>query len=165
MAFQIRPVCQGDAAILASIQSASWQAAFRDILSEETLSKCSNVDHSTAMYTHLLENNIGNGYIGELDGTPHCIAYWNAARDADMPGMAELICIHSLPENWRKGCGSQMMDRVLADIRSAGFEKVVLWVFTDNYRARAFYEAMGFSATDRTHPAFGTTEICYIKEL
>ncbi len=36
-----------------------------------------------------------------------------------MPGAAELRCIHSLPENWRRGCGSRMMERVLADVKVA----------------------------------------------
>ena len=58
-----------------------------------------------------------------------------------------------------------MMDRVLADIEKAGFPAVVLWVFTDNARARAFYEAKGFRATEHEKPGFGATEICYEKAL
>lgn len=57
------------------------------------------------------------------------------------------------------------MERILSDITAAGYSKVVLWVFTANERARRFYEARGFCASDITKPAFGTLEICYIKQL
>ena len=51
------------------------------------------------------------------------------------------------------------------DIKQAGFSEVVLWVFRDNQRARAFYEAKGFRLTDISKPAFDTEEILYSKEL
>ena len=161
----IRKVQQGDARDLAYIQTESWKAAFASILEAETLTKCTNIERATAMYQRLLDENKGNGYLLTVDGKPHCIAYWDAARDAAFAGKAELICIHSLPGNWRKGFGSQMMDQVLMDIKQAGFPEVVLWVFRDNQRARAFYEAKGFRLTDISKPAFDTEEILYSKEL
>ena len=117
------------------------------------------------MYKKLLEEGKGNGYIMTLEGKPHCIAWWDAARDFDMQGKAELICIHSLPDNWRKGYGSMMMDQVLLDIERAGYTEVVLWVFKDNTRARTFYEVKGFQPTTRRKQAFGTEEICYSKKI
>ena len=161
----IRKVKQGDASDLAYIQTESWKAAFANILEAEILTKCTNIERATAMYQRLLDENKGNGYLLTVDGKPHCIAYWDAARDAAFAGKAELICIHSLPGNWRKGFGSQMMDQVLMDIKQAGFSEVVLWVFRDNQRARAFYEAKGFRLTDISKPAFDTEEILYFKEL
>ena len=58
-----------------------------------------------------------------------------------------------------------MMDRVLKDMRAAGYGRAVLWVFRDNLRARAFYEAKGFSLTDMAKPAFGAEEVLYAIEL
>ena len=165
MCYEIRRVKQGDAEALGAVQTASWKAAFRGILSEEMLEKLTDPQKAAVMYRRLLADGTGNGYIGEINGKAHCIAYWDKARDADMPQYAEIICIHRLPDNWRKGYGGQMMDRLLADIAQAGFDKVMLWVFTENARARAFYEAKGFCSTDKIQPAFGTTEICYVKEL
>ncbi len=165
MDYQIRPVGKDDSQTLAGIQTTSWRSAFRGILSEEDLDRLTNVEKATNMYRLLLNEGKGHGYIGDLDGKAHCIAWWDRSRDADMAGYAEIICIHSLPDNWRKGYGSKMMDRLLADIKTAGYHEVMLWVFTDNHRARAFYETKGFVATEKVKPALGTTEICYIKEL
>lgn len=161
----IRKVRQGDENTLAYIQTESWKAAFADILDAETLAGCTNIERATAMYRRLLDENKGNGYLLTADGRPHCIAYWDAARDAQLRGKAELICIHSLPDNWRKGYGGMMMDRVLEDIKTAGYAEVVLWVFRDNLRARAFYEAKGFTRTELSKPAFDTEEILYSKKL
>lgn len=161
----IRKVKPGDESALAYIQTESWKAAFQNILSEETLKRCTDINHATEMYKGLLEDNIGNGYILEIDAKPHCIAYWDKTRDEDMEGYAELICIHSLQDNWGKGYGTQMMERVLNEIQKAGYEKVMLWVFKDNDRARKFYEARGFFANGKTIPSMGTQEVCYERNL
>ena len=161
----IRKVRKGDENILAYIQTESWKAAFAGIIDAETLKKCTNIEKATDMYYRLLNDDKGNGYILVAEGTPHCIAYWDAARDAEFAGKAELICIHSLPEKWRKGYGSQMMNRVIKDIKAAGFSEVVLWVFKDNTRAKTFYESMGFTLTDFSKRFIDTEEVLYSLKL
>ncbi|MCD7737740.1 MAG: GNAT family N-acetyltransferase [Lachnospiraceae bacterium] len=165
MQFCIRKVRKDDAAILAYIQTTSWKSAFKNLIGDDDLESMTNLDRVTAMYSRILNENKWNGYIGELDGKPHCMAWWDKARDDDLSQCAEIICIHSLPDNWRKGFGSKMMDTLIADILKAGFHTVILWVFTENERARRFYEAKGFVATDRVKSLLGTTEICYMKEI
>lgn len=158
---EIRKAKSGDESTLAYIQTESWKSAFKDILPTDVLEKCTQIEKATAMYKRLLEQNVGNGYILSVEGKPHCIAWWDATREADMPGYAELICIHSLPDNWHKGYGSKMMQRVLGDIQAAGYQKVMLWVFEANARARSFYEAHGFAFEGRIKPNIEPKEICY----
>lgn len=165
MEVHIRKVKQGDADTLAYIQTESWKAAFKGIIDDEILDKCTNIDKARAMYQRLLDENKGNGYLLTVDDKPHCIAYWDKARDLELAGKAELICIHSLPNNWHKGFGSKMMDLVLSDIKSSGYSEVVLWVFRDNLRARAFYEAKGFVLNDVAKAAFDSEEVLYSKML
>ena len=160
----IRRVKNGDEKSLAYIQTESWKEAFREILAADVLLKCTEMERTTAMYRKLIEEQKGNGYILEVDGKPHCIAWWDATREKDMPGYAELICIHSLKDNWRKGYGSQMMSRILEDVKAAGYDKMMLWVFNNNVRAIRFYEAHGFVTTGRKQPAFGAVEEMYVKE-
>ena len=162
---EIRRVKDGDEKHLAYIQTESWKAAFKGIVPDELLAKCTEIGHATEMYRRLLENHKGNGYILELDGTPHCIAWWDATREKDMDGFAELICIHSLKANWHQGYGGVMLERVLADVKNAGYSKIMLWVFDNNVRAIKFYEAHGFAASGRKQPALGAVEEMYLKEL
>ena len=165
MDYFIRKVQQGDELNLAYIQIESWKAAFQDILSAEILQQATDLTHATAMYKQLLDEYIGNGYILEVNSQPHCIAWWGKARDNDMSDYAELICIHSLQDNWRKGYGTQMMNRIMDDMKAAGYDKVMLWVFTNNVRARKFYESCGFVTYGKVKPCFETEEICYERKL
>ena len=58
-----------------------------------------------------------------------------------------------------------MLERVLADVKNAGYSKIMLWVFDNNVRAIKFYEAHGFAASGRKQPALGAVEEMYLKEL
>ena len=161
----IRKVKKGDENILACIQTESWKEAFKEIAPAELLLKCTEKERAAAMYKRLLEEHKGNGYILELDGEPHCIAWWDESREKNMPEYAELICIHSLKDNWHKGYGSMMMDRVLGDVKAAGYSKIMLWVFDNNMRAIKFYEAYGFNASGQKKPALGAVEEMYVREI
>ena len=117
------------------------------------------------MYKTLLSENIGNGFIMTVNEKPHCLAYWDKLRDEEMEGYAELICIHSLSDNWGKGYGTLMMDHILNEIRNAGFKKVMLWVFEENNRARKFYEKHGFYLTEKRKMFSNAVEVMYSKDL
>lgn len=84
----VRKVKVGDEKVLAYIQTESWRAAFGEILSREEIEKFSDVKKAEEMYSMLLKEDIGNGYILSVHGKPHCIAYWNDAREENMNGYA-----------------------------------------------------------------------------
>lgn len=161
----IRKVEIKDANILAYIQTESWKSAFNKILSKEDLEKYTSINKATEMYRKLLSENIGNGFILTIGETPHCMAYWDKARDEQMEGYAEIICIHSLSENWGKGYGTAMMNYILREIKNSGFNKVILWVFEENNRARKFYENHGFILTEKSKEFSNAVEVMYYKEL
>ena len=161
----IRKVKIGDEKILAFLQTESWNKSFGTILSKEDLEIYTNKTKAEEMYTTLLKNRVGNGLILSVEDTPHCMAYWDKSREEELSDYAELICIHSLQDNWGKGYGSMMMNRVLKEIKEAGYRKVMLWVFEKNERARKFYEKYGFTSTDRKKEFIGAAEIMYSKEL
>ena len=145
----IRRAKPGDEETLAMIQIKSWQSAFADILDRETLEGCT--DFERVLLT--------------VEGKPHCIAWWDRSRTQQMAEYAELICIHSLPDRWRQGFGSRMMERVLSDMAVAGYWQVMLWVFAENTRARKFYEANGFFTNGEQKPQLLPVELCYQKRL
>lgn len=159
----IRNAVLGDEQTLAYIQTESWKEAFRGIVPADILSQCTKMDKTAEMYHKVLTAGRGRGYILEVNGRPHGIAWWGAARDEEMEGYAELICIHSLRDNWHKGYGKQLMERILEDIKQAGYHKMMLWVFDNNAPAISFYQSLGFAATGRQQPAFGAMEEMYTK--
>lgn len=54
--------------------------------------------------------------------------------------------IYLLPEAWGLGAGRRLLDAVLAGLTRQNFRDVTLWVLEENLRARAFYEATGWTA-------------------
>ena len=165
MNIKIRKAKIGDEKILAFIQTESWKNAFKDIISETDLEKYTNITKAEEMYSRVLKENYAENFILEIDGKPHCIAAWSKARNLAYSDSAELICIHSLCDNWGKGYGSMMMTHILNEIKNAGFKSVLLWVFEKNTRARKFYEKHGFELTDRTQVSYGAVEVMYCKEV
>ena len=84
----IRRAESGDEACLTHVQTESWKAAFAGIVPAELLAQCTSIERAEKMYARLLAEQRGNGYILELDGKPHCVAWWDAAREEGMPGAA-----------------------------------------------------------------------------
>lgn len=161
----IRKAGPDDAAALARVQTASWRDAFADFLPSEILEAHTDFVQVEAMYRRVLQHPAVFILLGSVGGTPHCIAAWSVNRDGLAEDVAELICIHSLSSRWRCGYGSAMMQRVLSEMRCAAFHRAVLWVFAENHRARAFYEALGFSPDSAVRNVFGTPELRYQKKL
>ena len=161
----IRKAVPGDEQVLAYIQKESWKAAFSGILSPEELARCTDLQKAEQMYHGVLRREGCNMAIELVNDQPHCIAAWGTNR-CDMGNeVGELICIHSLQNNWAKGYGSAMMEYVLAQLRQAKFDSVILWVFEANIRARRFYEKHGFELTKQKKLANGIAERMYKKDL
>lgn len=161
----IRKAIPGDEQVLAYIQTESWKAAFADILSTEELVRCTNLEKAEQMYRNVLQREGCNMAIEFVEDQPHCIAAWGKNRCDLGDTVGELICIHSLQNNWAKGYGSAMVEYVLAQLQQADYESVMLWVFETNTRARKFYEKHGFELTSQTKAYNGITEVMYRKKL
>lgn len=162
----IRKGQAGDEKEFAHVQVQSWISVFSHILPGETMQRMTDEKRIENMYARLLREGDDNLYLLSVDGMGSCIAGWNRDRSGAMARTAELICIHALPDARGKGYGSGMMERILQDIALTGaFDRVVLWVFEKNTRARRFYEKHGFCATECRKDSFGATEMMYMKKL
>lgn len=161
----IRKAVLGDEKITAYIQAESWKSGFGNIISAEEMEKHTNIARIEQMHANVLTNHIAEGLILSVDDKPHSIAFWSKSREEGDDSRAELICIHSLQDNWGKGYGSKMMEEVLKDIKNAGYPAVILWVFEDNIRARRLYEKWGFVLTEEKKDSCGAMELMYLKRL
>ena len=164
MEVTLRPAVAEDAADLAAIQAASWNAAFVKILMPEILREYTDCARLEEMYRNVLASPEIEITLELVDGAPHGLAAWSNSRDGE-PQTAELICIHSRPGNWGKGYGATLMRHALLEMENAGYSYAALWVFAENHRARRFYEALGFAPTDTARISFGCEEVQYRKPL
>lgn len=164
-AIVIRAGAPGDEKLLAYIQTESWKAAFRDILPVDTLERLTDWGKAEEMYERVLQNPEIHTALEFVDGSPQGITAWSKNRSGMGGDTAELICIHSLPAGWGRGFGSAMLEQALEEMAWAGFNRVILWVFTENTRARRFYERHGFRAAGPVQDGFGAEEMLYERPL
>ena len=162
---KIRKARNGDEKTLAFIQTESWKSAFADIISTGDLKKYTDIEKAETMYENVLKSCYAEISILEIDEKPHCIAAWSKSRNPQFSDCAEIICIHSLCDNWGKGYGSMMMNHIIDEIKNSGYNSVLLWVFEKNTRARIFYEKHGFVLTNSTQTSYGAVEVMYRKNL
>ena len=165
MDIKIRKARNGDEKTLAYIQTESWKSAFAGIISADDMEKCTDISKTETMYENVLKSGYAEISVLEIDENPHCIAAWSKARNPEFSDSAELICIHSLCDNWGKGYGTMMMNHIFNEIKNSGYNSVVLWVFEKNIRARSFYEKYGFVLTNSTQTSYGAVEVMYQKNL
>ena len=163
---ELRPVRPGDEEALARIYCGSWRSGFAGMITDEVMNRYADYDRVRDRYTAILKD-MGSrrGYLISVDGKPHCMAFWDVSREADMPGYAELVCIHSLPDNWGKGCGTMMMERVIADVKAAGYKKMMIWMFEENTRALRLYEKFGFRRNGIKKDPLGAVEMMLEQEF
>ncbi len=84
---------------------------------------------------------------GSVPGVPALTGWitFGRSRDDDAsPGTAELYGLYVDPDRWRSGTGIALWRAMLDRVGREGWDVVTLWVFRENVRARAFYEAVGF---------------------
>ena len=89
--------------------------------------------------------------VGEADGQP--VAYVKLGPlklplETDRPALL-LDQLYVLKEHHGAGIAHDLMDWVLAEAKRRGAEELYLTVFTENHRARRFYDRYGFEAMGR----------------
>jgi ribosomal protein S18 acetylase RimI-like enzyme len=85
-----------------------------------------------------------------VDGAVVGMALTGPPRDNFGPWVGELYQIQVHPTHWRHGIGSRLHEECVTAWRSAGVTVGVLEVWSQNERARAFYESHGWRPDGHT---------------
>jgi GNAT superfamily N-acetyltransferase len=145
---RVRRAAQSDAADLARVQRASWQAAFRGLLSDGYLDGLED-DALRNAWEHLLARSreplADILIVSEAD----CLVgysrfYPTDDNDDDSLRVGMIGSIYTLPEVWGAGVGKALTSAVLDAMTAAGYAEATLWVLEGNTRARSFYERNGW---------------------
>lgn len=105
-----------------------------------------------------------------LDGTVvGFAAFGPVAEDPDTTDVGELYAINLDPDVWRRGLGRALLGEVIGTLAADGYPSAVLWVVSENTRAREFYEVEGWTTdgTERSAEVFGARvhEVLYRRAL
>ena len=144
---------------LGRIMAESFRAAFRDLVSRETLERCAVAENCAGLIGSILtEMNVLAGWV---DGRPMGLLVFSERPD----GRTEIEAIHSLPESWGTGLGAAMLEFALTETKAR--KGAGLWAFEKNARARRFYGKQGFSFTGETRVSEfdGAIEVRYERNL
>ena len=76
-------------------------------------------------------------------------------------GLCHVSMVFVAPDHWGMGLGGRLVDALLTEARTRGYERVQLWTQADNSRARRLYEGRGFRPSGRQKDEFGERIVHY----
>jgi GNAT superfamily N-acetyltransferase len=152
----VRPIQTPDAPVIAAIHAASWRDAYRGLLRAEYLESEVAGDR-IAVWTERLQHADAAcyGFIAEQHGTPIGFVYLHGAHDPQWGTLLDNL--HVRPGFTGRGIGRRLIESAAREaIRRHPAQRMYLWVFEQNVRARRFYARLGGRETEcRLQPAPG----------
>jgi len=143
---EIRRARVEDAAPLARVHVATWQAAYEHVFGAERLAAV-GAERRVQVWERSLREPAAHDavFVAEVEDAGLVgFASVGSCRDGpDTPG-GELYALYVLPEAWGSGAGSALLAAGMTALRGAGYDEAILWVLEDNPRARRFYEREGW---------------------
>lgn len=158
MSTTVRPARPEEAAAVAAVHEAAWNASAGAIVGREL--------EELAPFESRVEQ-IRAG----LEDPPADACLLVAERAGELIGMAvcrgdELRDLYVAPASWATGAADALLDESLAFLRSAGVRRAILWVGEANLRARRFYEKHGWRPDGSTRESpLGPGELRYSREI
>ncbi|KRC30488.1 GNAT family N-acetyltransferase [Acidovorax sp. Root219] len=151
---RIRPAQPDDAAAIARIHVAAWQAAYAGIIDAAYLAALSTAQRETYWAQAIVQGRPRLLLAQDGDGA---VAGWIAfgdCRDKDAPATrGEIWAIYVDPARWSQGVGQALWQQAREWLLEQGKADASLWVLASNQRAIRFYAALGFvpdPGSDRT---------------
>ena len=141
----VRPATLDDARAIAEIRVASWRATYAGTVPASILDWM-DVDRNEAWLRGLIREGRTILVVEDSAGRAAGYAMAGPARDDDADGFGEIEAIYLAPEARGRGLGAPLLAAARATLARAGHHTHVLWVLTDNWPARRFYERQGFAA-------------------
>lgn len=144
----IRLVSHTDIPTIAKIHIESWQQAYRGIVPDEFLDSM-DLRSRTEIWERRFETVKESLFVAEVESVVRAWALCGKSRVAsDDTHMSELYAIYADPHFWGQGLGKGLVETVHAKLVEHSYTRVMLWVLTDNHRARRFYESCGYMNTE-----------------
>jgi ribosomal protein S18 acetylase RimI-like enzyme len=144
----VREMQEADIEAVSTVRVRSWKAAYAGLVPAAYLDSMSvEADAATRRGTFARSTGAEDNLVAEVDGEVVGWACMGPSRDDDAPaGDGELYAIYLLPEVFGTGVGKALMQVVFSYAVKRSYERLTLWVFRDNARAKGFYAASGFAA-------------------
>lgn len=154
---KIRCATESDFARIAEIIVFSKRVAYRSIFNDDVVSF--NELGVVKLFTQYKQNkSLTENMLVFDDGIVKGII-----NQTFMDDTVEITDFYVEPFFKRNGIGTKLIQSVISNAKAQNKSKIFLWVIEENYDARKFYEANGFTCTEKTSIIEGTckNDICY----
>lgn len=151
----IRRAQEADAAAIAGVHVATWQAAYRGLLPDTYLDALDAERWRAGWEGVLLTSDRPRAGTLVAGHRPEVVVGFVDVQptrdpDADPASVGEVTSLYVRPDTWDTGVGRQLLSAAEETLRSHAFEEASLWVLHGNLRARRFYERAGWSGDGST---------------
>lgn len=159
--YTVRPATPRDAKAVAEIHVATWQAAYKDVMPEDYISKMT-VEKRQAYWREAIEFSEPQLLVATEDEKVVGFVGYDRSRDANTRAtVGEIWAIYVSPAYWGQGVGLALWDGARDGLKDEGCTQVTIWVLLRNERALQFCEhAAGFK---REMPTLKTVAFGEIK--
>ena len=152
-AVSIRPATFEDVDALAGVTARAYAAAYPGIVPQPVLDEW--IAHAPEMWARWRAaaeergpDHPSRAWVADIGGGPIGYATTTAATSEYLPppdGAGELTNLYLDPDVIGSGVGRRLYEHAVEDLRSRGFNPLVVWAFRDNPKAATFYPRMGLT--------------------
>lgn len=153
MSVVVREAVIDDAAGIARVHVAGWQAGYAGLLAQHYLDALSVEERAGRWAANLREPDARAvaTLVADRDGDVAGFVTVGRSRDEDADGnVGELWGIYVDPRRWGTGVGHALHGRAIQALQRAGLTTATLWVLQGNDRATGFYRRHGWVADGAT---------------
>ena len=166
----VRNAVDGDAEAMGLLHVRAWQSAYRGVMPDAYLDGLQAEERVAMWRSRISRTELPPLLVAELAGDVVGFAAFGPARgEPDPTGVGQLYAMNIDPAHWGKGIGRALLHEVTTALTAMMFREAVLWVVPENARARALYEAEGWTEDGgvQTEDVLGATvrEIRYRRPL
>lgn len=159
----IRQALPGDAGVIAQVHISSWQHAYRDLMPAPYLDSLeATLTQREAYWTLSIESDNSGVLVAQPSDRVVGWISFGASRDEDAAGRqaGEIMALYVLAEYWHTGIGLALWKAGVQHLVEQGYERLTLWVLSQNERAVRFYRRAGCieeAGTERSLQRGGVT--------
>lgn len=160
---ELRDATPSDARALATVQVASWRAAYRTLLPAEVLAGLSVPDIEQVWSGRLATRPPRTSVVVAHDAQD-LVGFASAGPPVDPadradPATGDLYTLYLDPGHWGRGVGAALHAAALDRLVVHGYTHAGLWVLDGNVRAQNFYLRHGWTDAGRMRVDSGPQEI------
>ncbi|MCH7342842.1 GNAT family N-acetyltransferase [Pelomonas sp. CA6] len=141
---EVRPATLRDAKVIAQIQVAAAQDAYKGLWPDSALANLS-VAQRQAYWREAIQLCEPQLLVAHVDNEPMGFVGFDRSRDKGTPSTTgEIWAVYAAPQHWDKGVGQALVQAAREGLQEEGCTKVTLWTYQGNGRALRFFEQAGF---------------------